>query len=87
MEAFSLPVVCRSIGSGTLMLNTMGCTPFSHGFGNKLSVISDDDLNLMVSLVFDSTMPTVQDISGFRFVFKKEAPDITRVIIDNIHGV
>ena len=67
VETFSTAVLCRGVRSGELVVDAMERTPFRHCVGSEFTVIGDEDFEAFTTLVFNSTVPGLEDGGGFVF--------------------
>ena len=76
MESFCPTILSGCMGRCDLMVDSMEGAPGGGGFGNKLAVVGDNDLQLFSSLVFYCAMPCTKYVDCFALTLQGQAPDV-----------
>jgi hypothetical protein len=87
MKALGAAVMGGGVWRRELMLNTRLGTPFRDLVRKKLPVVSGEDFKTVATLVLNYAMPRLEGWRRFVFGLKRDHPDITGKVIDDIHGV
>jgi len=87
MGTLNATILGRGVRGGGDVIDSQRLAPVFHRIGNKFTIIGDKDFDREPGLSCHMLMPKFEHGSAIPFASQREAPDVSRKIIDYVHHI